>query len=77
MNNDQKRELDRFQARLNDQGERLDRGSIPWLLFEVLDNVRRLEELLGPKHDRPSKKRIKPILLDIRDQISELMRRLD
>lgn len=77
MNNDQKTELDRFQARLNEQGERLDKGSIPWLLFEVLENLRRLEELLSSKHDRPSKKRLKPILWDIRDQINELRKRLD
>jgi hypothetical protein len=77
MSPDQKRELTRFHARLNDQGESLIKGSIPWLLSEIDSNIRKIEELMGPRRDRVHKKELKVILRDLKDQFKELLRRLD
>jgi hypothetical protein len=75
MTEEQRRDLDRHLSRLNDQGERLDAGTIPWMLSEVLLNLDRIERLIGPGIDRISKKDLRPVLRDIRDQVTELMRR--
>jgi hypothetical protein len=76
MNEDQKKELATFHAVVSDEGNRLNTGSIPWLLDEVTENIDRMSDLLSPAHDRVSKRTLKPILKDIRDQIRELKRRL-
>jgi hypothetical protein len=70
-------ELEKHHNRIDEQGKSMMKGSIPWLLEEALENITRLEDLVGPKHDRPSKKDIKIILRDLRDQIRELKIRLD
>ena len=77
MTPDQKQELERHHARINEQGETLIKGSMLWLIFEALDNLRRIERLLGPDTDRVSKKALRPILRDTIDQLNELKRRLD
>lgn len=77
MNDEQNNEIERHHNRINDQGESLIKGSMLWLVLELLDNVDRVNRLLGPDNDRVSKKALKPILADIRDQLKELKRRLD
>lgn len=73
----QYQDLERHHNRINDQGDSLVKGTIPWLIEEALKNIATLEELIGPKHDRPSKKALNPVLRDLRDQIRELRIRLD
>ena len=73
----QHQDLQKHHNRIDDQGDSLIKGTIPWLIDEALQNISKLEELIGPKHDRPSKKALNPILRDLRDQIRELRIRLD
>ena len=75
MTPEQRQNLERHQTRINEQGERLYLGTIPWLVSEAQANLERVLELIGPKHDRVSKKMLKPILMDLRDQLRELGRR--
>lgn len=77
MTKEQLKELEKHHNRINDKGEPLIKGSMLWLVLEALENVERLEELIGPKHNRPSKTDIKLVLRDLRDQIRELKVRLD
>ena len=77
MSPEQQKELERHHARLNEQGETLIKGTMLWLILEALENLRRIERLLGPDTDRVSKKALRPILRDTIDQLNELKRRLD
>jgi hypothetical protein len=77
MDDLQANELAKHLNRIDDQGESLIRGSLPWLINECLDNLDRLNDLLGPKFDRASKKRLRPITMDLRDQLKEIKRRID
>lgn len=77
MKNKQDDELIKHHNRINDQGESLIKGSMVWLIQEALENIARLEELVGPKHDRPSKKDLKIVIRDLRDQLRELKVRID
>lgn len=70
-------EVKRHHNRINDQGESLIKGSIPWLIAEMMENLNRIEDLMSPKHDRLSKKALRLVLLDIKDQLRELRRRFD
>lgn len=74
---EQIRNLEKHHNRVDDHGESLVKGSIPWLLSEALTNIEKIEELIGPKYNRPSKKDIKVVLRDLRDQLVELRGRLD
>lgn len=77
MTKEQEKELLKHHAKIDDKGNTLVKGTMLWVINEALENIKRLEELLGPNHDRPSKKDIKPILRDLRDQLRELKIRLD
>lgn len=77
MNDDQTRELEKHHNRIDSQGNSTIKGTIPWLLDQISENLYRIDEELSPKNDRASKKRLKAILLDIRDQVRELRKRLD
>ncbi len=77
MTKNQEKELNKHHAKINDRGESLVTGSIIWLITEALENIYRIEEEVGPKVDRPSKKKIKTILKDLRDQLRDLKHRID
>jgi hypothetical protein len=77
MTPEQKSELTRHHGRINEDGDPTNKGSIPWLIREMLENVDRITDLIGPKHDRVKKKDLRIILQDLRDQIKEMRRRLD
>lgn len=76
MSPDQLKDLDKHHNRINDQGESTIKGTIPWLLNEVMDNLDRVEDELNRK-DRTSKRTLRIILKDLRDQLKELRRRFD
>lgn len=77
MTLEQEKELMKHHNRIDNRGNPTAKNTIPWLIEEALQNIEKLEELIGPKYDRPSKKDLKPILRDIRDQLRELKIRLD
>jgi hypothetical protein len=77
MSPDQELELIKHMSKIDERGKPLNKGTIPWVINEALKNIEKIEKLLGPKHDRPSKKELKPILKDLRDQLRELKIRLD
>lgn len=77
MTRDQERELIRHMAKIDEKGNTLVKGSMTWVINEALDNIRKLEDLIGVNVNRPSKKDIKPVLRDLRDQLRELKIRLD
>ncbi len=77
MTEKQEKELNRHHAKINDRGETLIPNTMLWVIDEALENIKRLEELIGPNHDRPSKKDLKVIIKDLRDQLRELKIRLD
>lgn len=64
-------------SKIDERGNTLVKGSMIWLVHEALKNIEKIEELIGPNHDRPSKKDLKIVLRDLRDQIRELKVRLD
>lgn len=72
---DQQVELERHHAILNEEGEALNKGTIPWLISEIIANLRRIDDHLGPNTDRVSKKALKLIMMDIQDQLHELLGR--
>lgn len=76
MTNGQIKEIERFHAKIDDQGNTLIHGSMLWLILEAIDNVDRLQNAIDSK-DRAPKKVLKAILKDTRDQLRELIRRLD
>jgi hypothetical protein len=76
MTDEQKKELERFHANLSDKGERLNKGTIPWLIEEALDNIYRLTDQIDAQ-ERPSKKIMRAVLKDLRDQLRELKRRFE
>lgn len=76
MKTKQRKDLEKHHNRINEDGESLIKGSMLWIIMEALENIHRIEDLLGPKYDRPSKKDIKPVLRDLRDQLVELKGRL-
>lgn len=73
----QQKELEKHHAKIDDQGNTLVKGTMVWVINEALANIERLEDLIGPKHDRPSKKDLKVIIRDLRDQLRELKIRID
>lgn len=70
-------DLEKHHNRIDNEGETLIKGSMPWLISEALENISRLEDLIGPKINRPSKKDLWPVIRDLRDQLRELKIRLD
>lgn len=77
MTKNQEKELMKHHAQINGRGETLINGSMVWVINEALLNIAKLEEMIGPKHDRPSKKDLKIVIRDLRDQLRELKIRLD
>jgi hypothetical protein len=77
MTDKQEKELLKHHAKIDEKGNTLVKGTMIWVINEALENIKRLEELIGPAHDRPSKKDLKVIIRDLRDQLRELKIRID
>jgi hypothetical protein len=70
------KELLKFHARLDEQGARLDVGSLPWLCDELEANLKRIQRELNRK-DRTSKRKLRAIVADLLSQVNEVRRRVD